>query len=66
MPRPIKAVIKLEALRQNLNLAVKLASPGKVMAVVKADAYGHGLSRLLPALGAADALALLEIEGQGL
>lgn len=38
------------------------AGSARVMAVVKADAYGHGLLRCLPGLSAADGLALLEIE----
>lgn len=33
------------------------------MPVVKANAYGHGLQRVYPALHGADALAILEIEG---
>jgi len=33
-----------------------------VLAVVKADAYGHGLARVLPALAEADGLALLELD----
>ena len=33
-----------------------------MLAVVKADAYGHGLMRVLPALSEADGLALLELD----
>lgn len=36
------AVIDLEAIRHNVRQFVAIASPAKVMAVVKADAYGHG------------------------
>ena len=36
------AVIDLEAIRHNVRRLAKVASPAKVMAVVKADAYGHG------------------------
>ncbi|MFD0757883.1 alanine racemase [Arthrobacter ulcerisalmonis] len=36
------AVIDLEAIRHNVRRLVAVASPAKVMAVVKADAYGHG------------------------
>ncbi|MEP7083947.1 MAG: alanine racemase, partial [Betaproteobacteria bacterium] len=60
--RPIKATIDLGALAYNLALARKLATPARVFAVVKANAYGHGLTRVLPALAAADGLALLELE----
>jgi alanine racemase len=36
------AVIDLEAIRHNVRRLADAASPAKVMAVVKADAYGHG------------------------
>ena len=36
------AVIDLEAIRHNVRRLAATASPAKVMAVVKADAYGHG------------------------
>jgi alanine racemase len=60
--RPIKAVVDLGALAHNLALARDLAQPARVFAVVKANAYGHGLSRVLPALAMADGLALVELE----
>ncbi len=41
--RPTRALIDLEALAHNVCLAVRLAGPERrVLAVVKADAYGHG------------------------
>ncbi|MEP6702718.1 MAG: alanine racemase [Betaproteobacteria bacterium] len=60
--RPIRAVVNLAALAHNLARARQLTTPAKVFAVVKANAYGHGLTRILPALGGADGLALLELE----
>ena len=60
--RPIKAVVDLGALAHNLALARELSKPAKVFAVVKANAYGHGVSRVFPALSAADGLALVELE----
>ncbi|RNL55304.1 alanine racemase [Arthrobacter oryzae] len=36
------AVIDLEAIRHNVRRLAAVASPAKVMAVVKADGYGHG------------------------
>jgi alanine racemase len=36
------AVIDLEAIRHNVRTGAATASPAQVMAVVKADAYGHG------------------------
>mgnify|MGYP000311179891 CR=1 FL=1 len=51
--RPILATIHVEALRHNLmrvQLANAASGDARVWAVVKANAYGHGLMRLLPAL----------------
>ena len=61
MPRPILARIHLAALRRNLARARALAAGRKVWAVVKADAYGHGVERVLPAFADADGLALLDL-----
>jgi alanine racemase len=42
--RPTRAEIRLGALRRNFATARELAGPGvKVMAIVKANAYGHGI-----------------------
>lgn len=67
MPRPIEAVIDLSALRHNYLVAKQYASrgnvPAKAWAVVKADAYGHGLLRVARALSdVADGFALIELE----
>ena len=62
MTRPILAQINLAALRANLGIAKQRAAGAQVLAVVKANAYGHGLARVLPALVEADGLALLELE----
>lgn len=60
--RPATATLDLAALRHNL-ARVRAAAPlSKVFAVVKADAYGHGLARVLPALAGADALAVACVE----
>lgn len=42
MYRPTKAVINLEAIRNNLSAFQKRAGGAEVIAVVKADGYGHG------------------------
>lgn len=60
--RPILAQINLAALRANLHVARERAPGAQVLAVVKANAYGHGLMRVLPALAEADGLALLELD----
>jgi len=48
--RPCEATIDLEALRANLALATRLAGRRSVIAVVKADAYGHGAVTVARAL----------------
>lgn len=60
--RPIKARISLDAMAHNLRVARQHAGSAKVIAVVKANAYGHGLSRALRAFAAADAFAVLTME----
>jgi alanine racemase len=57
--RPTNATIDLAALRNNLRVA-RQRTRARVWAVVKANAYGHGLRRIEPALVEADGLALLE------
>jgi alanine racemase len=66
MSRTTVATIHLGALRHNLARLKTLAAPAKVMAVVKADAYGHGLERVARALnGEAEAFAVAAL-GDGL
>ena len=62
MPRPLYAQINLSALKANLARAREKAPGAQVLAVVKANAYGHGLTRVLPALEDADGLALVELD----
>jgi alanine racemase len=62
MPRPIRATINLAALRHNYLLARSRAAGAKVWAVVKANAYGHGLQHAVAALAdVADGFALLDL-----
>ena len=61
MPRPIHACIHLDALSHNLARARRAAAGAKVWAVVKANAYGHGLTRVFSALRSADGFALLDL-----
>ena len=60
MPRPIQAHIDLSALEHNLQLA-RRATAARIMAVIKANAYGHGLLRTASALNTADGFALLDV-----
>jgi len=62
MPRPIHATIHPAAVRANLERARRAAPDARVWAVVKADAYGHGIERVFDALRAADGFALLDLD----
>ena len=60
MPRPIQAHIDISALEHNLQVARRVTG-ARIMAVIKAAAYGHGLLRAAGALNAAEGFALLDI-----
>ncbi len=62
MPRPIEALIHTEALARNLARARAAAGDAKVWAVVKANAYGHGIERAYAGLQGADGFALLDLD----
>ncbi|HSI47841.1 MAG TPA: alanine racemase [Ideonella sp.] len=62
MPRPIEALIHPDALSHNIGRARELAPDARVWAVVKANAYGHGIERCFDALRAADGFALLDFD----
>ena len=61
MPRPIQATIHTDALRHNLARARAAAGDARVWAVVKANAYGHGIERAFEGLRGADGFALLDL-----
>lgn len=70
MPRPIEATISVSALRHNLDVvrrrldqaaqAANGRSPS-VWAVIKANAYGHGIDAALAGFSAAQGLAMLDL-----
>ncbi|MBT5106841.1 MAG: alanine racemase [Porticoccaceae bacterium] len=73
MSRPTKAVIDLQALRHNYELAQSLAPKSKTIPMVKANAYGHGaikvsqaLSDIAPAFGVACIEEALELRDAGI
>ena len=61
MPRPILATIHTDALRHNLARTRAAAPDARAWAVVKADAYGHGIERVFEGLRGADGFALLDL-----
>ena len=61
MPRPILATIHADALSHNLDRMRRAAQDARVWAVVKANAYGHGIERVFDAFRAADGFAMLDL-----
>lgn len=67
IPATTKALINLSACRHNLSRAKKSSPDSKVIAVIKANAYGHGMLEIARALKEADAFAVARIaEGMAL
>ncbi len=62
MPRPIHATVHTEALRHNLARLRAAAGDARVWAVLKANAYGHGIERVFEGLRGADGFALLDLD----
>ncbi|MGD8384580.1 MAG: alanine racemase [Lysobacterales bacterium] len=58
MSRNTVATIDLGAIEHNFRIVSRLAPSSKIASVVKADAYGHGIKRVAPALSASDLLAV--------
>ncbi|RZI78976.1 MAG: alanine racemase [Rubrivivax sp.] len=61
MPRPLEALIHVDALLHNLQRVRDCAPDARIWAVVKANAYGHGIERAFEGLRGADGFALLDI-----
>ena len=61
MPRPVHAVIHQPALANNLEVVRRCAPKSRVWAVIKANAYGHGIHRAFAGLRAADGFGLLDL-----
>ncbi|SAI72241.1 catabolic alanine racemase [Bordetella ansorpii] len=71
MPRPISASVSVSALRHNLAVVRRLldqdaeragAQPASIWAVIKANAYGHGIERAVAGFSAAQGLAMLDLD----
>jgi len=59
--RPTWAEIDLSALRHNVRLLANLAHPARLLTVIKANAYGHGVNIVTPALDAMEEVAMLGV-----
>lgn len=57
-----KAAIDLSACRHNLSVAKKTAPDSKCIAIIKANAYGHGMVQIAQALKEADAFGVARID----
>jgi alanine racemase len=67
--RPVWAEVDLGAIRANVRALIEAVAPARVLAVVKADAYGHGsvpVARAAVAAGATGLGVALVEEGQTL
>jgi alanine racemase len=62
MPRPIQAFVHTDALRHNLARMRAAAPDARMWAVVKANAYGHGIERVFEGLRGTDGFALLDLD----
>ena len=56
------AVLNLDAVQHNLQMVRRYAPDAKIMAVIKANGYGHGLQRIAEALQNADAFAVARVD----
>jgi len=56
------ATINSDALKHNLNKVRQIASNSSVLAVIKANAYGHGMQTVSNALMTSDAFAVARLE----
>jgi alanine racemase len=61
MPRPIAALIHPDAIAHNLRQARRQAPDARLWAVIKANAYGHGIERVWSGVLGADGMALLDL-----
>lgn len=62
MSRPTYMIIDLAALKSNLRRVREIAPNRSILAMVKANAYGHGIVRVAKALSEADALGVASLE----
>jgi len=62
MSRPLVAITHIAAMQGNLAVAKSAVPAAKTWAVVKADAYGHGIEHVTRAFEAADGLSLIEFD----
>ncbi|TPQ28213.1 alanine racemase [Methylomonas koyamae] len=62
MTPPAYVRLDLDAVRHNLEQVKRYAPDNKIMAVIKANAYGHGMDRVAAALARADGFAVARVD----
>lgn len=62
MTPAVEAHIDLAALRHNLDRVRGVAPGRRIMAIIKANAYGHGMARVAKSLSDVDAFAVARLE----
>ena len=62
MSRPARIIIDKDALRHNYRRIRQIAPRARIMAIIKADAYGHGLARVATTLDGVDAFGVACLE----
>ncbi len=65
MSRPARVSVNLSALQHNFTVLRSVVGKSRILAVVKADAYGHGVFEVIDALQEADGFAVACV-GEGL
>ena len=60
--RPTRAYIDLQALRHNLALIKQHAPESRLMAIIKANGYGHGICKVAQQLSNADGFGVTSID----
>ena len=58
----VTARVNLTALKHNLNIVKELAPESRVVSVIKANAYGHGITAVAKALNKSDAFAVARMD----
>jgi len=61
MTRPVRAHINLQALQHNFSRVQQAAPRSRVMAIIKANAYGHGMVTVAQHLQDVDAFAVARV-----
>lgn len=65
MPRPTTAIIDLSSIAYNFNVIKKHCPKSKIYSVVKSNAYGHGVRKVVDALKRSDGFCVATIEEAG-